>query len=102
MLNISALNWTLNVSDMRRMWLFLNTAKSILISPGAVRMFRPTLQRRLKHCGNTAATGGLFFFCMLGGNGSQLSVQNFMSGADGMEKHSVLTYFTGLPGFTRE
>src|SRR5713226_1716412 len=94
MLNISALNWMLNVSDIRRIWLFLNTAKSILMSPGAVRMFRPTLPRRLKHCGNTAATGGPLDGCMLGGNGSQFAVQNAMSGAAGTEKHCVLTYCT--------
>jgi hypothetical protein len=46
-LNISARNWTLNVSDILRMWLFLNTAKSRLIRPGEVRMFLPALPRRL-------------------------------------------------------
>src|SRR5882762_754556 len=98
MLNISALNWTLNVSDMRRMWFFLNTAKSILISPGAVRIFRPTLPRRLKHRRSPAGRGPP----KLGGAGSQFASQKAWFGAVGTAKHSVLTYWTGLPGFTRE
>src|ERR1700676_369235 len=57
MLNISTRNWTLKVSDILCTLKFLNTEKSRLVMPGPVRMFRPAFPRRLKHCGNTAATG---------------------------------------------
>src|SRR5689334_18987227 len=85
-LNISALNWMLNVSEMRRMWLFLNTAKSILIRPGAVIMFRPALPRRLKHRRSPGGRG----LGTLGGAGSQLALKNAWSGAVGTAKHWVL------------
>src|SRR6185369_2469603 len=96
MLNISARNWMLNDSEIRRMWLFLNTAKSRLINPGAVMMFRPALPRRLKHC--SGATGAP----TAGGTGSQFAFQNARFGAVGIAKQSVLTYCLALPGFTSE
>src|SRR5216684_2292638 len=37
---------------------FLNTEKSRFDVPGPVKRLRPAVPRRLKHCGNGAATGG--------------------------------------------
>src|SRR5215469_431489 len=100
MLKISMRNCTLKSSEIRLMWLFLNTEKSRLVIPGPMRMLRPELPRRLKHCGKEARTGGVpEGFWALGGAGSQFAFQKFVSGAEGTEKHCVLMYVAELPGF---
>src|SRR5712664_2354755 len=72
----SARNCTLKLSEIFLMWLFLTTEKSRFIKPGPTNVLRPTLPRRLKHCGNTAARGGPLDGCTPAGrNGSQLAVQ---------------------------
>src|SRR5712692_7725654 len=102
MLNISARNWMLNVSEILLMWVFLNTEKSRFAIPGATRIFRPALPRRLKHAnGGSQGVGGLpmkLFAGLtgsnscprLGGSGSQFAIQVFKSGTVGTEKHVVL------------
>src|SRR6266404_1740185 len=50
MLNISTRNCTLKFSEIRLMLLFLKTEKSKLVMPGPIKMLRPALPRRLKHC----------------------------------------------------
>ena len=47
----SARNCTLKLSEIRLIGLFLNREKSRFDVPGPVRMLRPALPRRLKHCG---------------------------------------------------
>src|SRR5580700_134539 len=59
-LNISMRNCTLKFSDILFTRKFLKTEKSRFVMPGPTRIFRPALPRRLKHCGNTAGTGGGF------------------------------------------
>src|SRR5260370_24323957 len=101
MLKISMRNWTLKFSEMRFTRLFLNTEKSRLAMPGPIRILRPALPLRLKHCGNTAGTGVGFGFAgvgigwRLGGNWSQFAFQKAMSGAVGTTKHCVLMEFAG-------
>src|SRR6266446_1708030 len=50
MLKISARNCTLKFSGIRLMRLFLKMEKSRFVMPGPIKMFRPALPRRLKHC----------------------------------------------------
>src|SRR5467141_808155 len=66
MLNISTRNCALKFSDIFFTRKFLNTEKSRFVIPGPIKIFRPALPRRLKHCGNTAGTGGGFGFVALG------------------------------------
>jgi len=56
----SARNCTLKVSEIFLIGLFLNTEKSSSERPGPVRMFRPALPRRLKHCGGVPKAGSQF------------------------------------------
>src|SRR3984893_6982364 len=85
MLKTSARNCTLKDSDIFLTWLFLNTEKSRFIVPGPVRMLRPALPRRLKHCGYGTVTG--LPAESVNGCGSQLAVQKAILGAEGMAKH---------------
>src|ERR1700682_613647 len=89
MLKISARKCTMNDSDIRLTGLFLTTEKSRFIVPGPVKIFRPALPRRLKHCGYGTVTG--LPSEPVNGCGSQLAVQKSIFGADGMAKHWVLT-----------
>src|SRR3984893_12837342 len=88
MLKISARNCTLNDSDILLTGLFLNTEKSRFIVPGPVKIFRPALPRRLKHCGYGTVTG--LPSESVNGCGSQLALQKSIFGADGIAKHWVL------------
>src|SRR6266404_4389732 len=94
MLNISTRNCTLKFSEIRLMLLFLKTEKSKLVMPGPIKMLRPALPRRLKHCrlGGVAVRSPP---CQL------FAVKNAASGAVGMAKHSVLIYLFRFPGFVR-
>src|SRR5216684_3770115 len=88
----SARNCTLKFSEILRTRLFLKIEKSRFVSPGPIRILRPALPRRLKHCGKTAGTGGSVgsLGWMLGGNGLQFAFQKAKSGALGTAKHWVL------------
>src|SRR5258708_5912363 len=86
MLNISARNCTLKFSEIFLMRLFLKTEKSRLVMPGPIKLLRPALPRRLKHC----KEAGLIGPGALGGVGSQFALQNAGSGAVGTAKHWVL------------
>src|SRR5215469_4692279 len=91
MLNISIRNCTLKFSEMRLMRLFLNREKSRLVIPGPIRLLRPELPRRLKHCGEVASTGGTpEGVWALGGAGSQFAAQVAGSGQVGTVRHWVL------------
>ena len=59
-LNISALNCTLKDSENLRMWVFLMTDRSRLDRPGPVKILRPALPPRLKHCGEVPSEGSQF------------------------------------------
>jgi len=67
------------------MRLFLKTEKSKDVMPGPIRILRPALPLRLKHCKEVASPPMQFAF------------QNARSGAVGMAKQSVLMYLSGLP-----
>ena len=84
-LKISARNCTLKFSEIRLIELFLNSEKSRFCNPGPVRILRPELPRRLKHCGYGTATG--LPFESVNGVGSQLAVQKAILGAVGTAKH---------------
>src|SRR5713226_6799003 len=61
-LKISARNWALKLSEIRRMWLFLNTEKSSFESPGPMITLRPRLPRRFAQVPGMPgfpATGGV-------------------------------------------
>ena len=79
MLKISARNCTLKFSEMRLMRLFLKTEKSRFVMPGPIKMFRPALPRRLKHCRLVVSPPVQLF-----------AVQKAALGAVGMAKHCVL------------
>src|SRR6266850_5902286 len=97
MLNISARNCKLKVSEILVMRLFLKMEKSSEVMPGPIRILRPALPRRLKHLRSPAGSGPP----KVGGAGSQFCVQKAISGAVGTAKHPVLTYLLALPGFVR-
>src|ERR1700681_1481033 len=78
----SALNCALKVSEILGTRLFLKTEKSKLTRPGPIKMLRPALPRKLKHCGKGTPV-------VPGGTGSQLAVQKAIFGADGIAKHWV-------------
>src|ERR1700680_5266083 len=84
----SARNCTVKFSEIRLIELFLNTEKSRFTIPGPVKILRPALPRRLKHCGYGTVTG--LPFESLNGCGSQLAFQKSIFGADGIAKHWVL------------
>src|ERR1700720_1239837 len=86
-LKISIRNWTLKFSEILRIWLFLKTEKSRLVTPGPTRLLRPALPRRLKHCSEAGSTGP----ARLGGAGSQFAFQKAASGAVGIAKHCGFT-----------
>src|ERR1700730_6703251 len=81
----SARNCTVKFSEIRLIELFLNTEKSRFAVPGPIRMLRPALPRRLKHCGYGTVTG--LPAESVNGCGSQLAVQKAILGAEGMAKH---------------
>src|SRR5205807_8059347 len=88
----SARNCTLKLSEILLIELFLNSEKSRFIRPGLVKMLRPELPRRLKHCRGAALNGGALgsLGWALGGCGSQFAFQNAKSGAVDTAKHWVL------------
>src|SRR3984893_17331442 len=53
----SARNCTLKFSEIALTGMFFNSEKSRFERPGPVRMFRPALPRRLKHCGKVPTVG---------------------------------------------
>src|ERR1700674_4204545 len=81
----SARNCTLKSSEIRLTWLFLNTEKSRFAVPGPIRILRPALPLRLKHCGKGTPLGPV-----PGGIGSHLAIQKAILGALGIAKHWVL------------
>src|SRR5207245_11490320 len=78
MLKISARNCTLKFSEILLMWLFLNTEKSKFVMPGPIKIFRPALPRRLKHCSELESPPTHF------------DVRKARSGAVGIGRHCVL------------
>src|SRR5713226_5660944 len=96
----SARNCTLKLSEIFLIEWFLNTEKSRFDVPGPVNRLRPAVPRRLKHCGNGAATGGsdVSLGWSVAGYLVQLLFQKVMSGAEGTEKHSHLTKWLGFRG----
>src|ERR1700676_2358381 len=84
----SARNCTLKFSEILRMRLFLKIDTSRFVSPGPIRILRPALPRRLKHCGYETGTG--LPDASTYGVGLQFAVQKAILGAEGTVKHSVL------------
>src|ERR1700730_6260869 len=88
MLKTSARNCTWKDSDILLTGMVLTNERSRFTVPGPVRMLRPALPRRLKHCGYGTVTG--LPSESVNGCGSQLAVQKAILGADGTAKHLLL------------
>src|SRR5258708_31341690 len=84
----SARNCTLKFSEILLTRLFLKIEKSRFESPGPIRILRPELPLRLKHCGNGTLTGLPSDSAYV--VGLQLAVQKTIFGAEATVNHSVL------------